>query len=72
MNKRDDFLQPTNPRFEKVYGHNPIREAKEERRKKENWKDDREVGLRIKAKKGLLKPWEVKSAIRYARENNLE
>lgn len=69
---KDDFLQPNDPRFEKVYGHNPIKEAKEERRKKENWKDDREIGLKLKVKKGLLKPWEAREAIKYARDNNLE
>jgi len=70
----DDFLQPTNPRFKKVYGYDPFAQAKEEKRKKENMKQDREDRLKYNAKKGLvpLKPYEVKDIIKYARENKLE
>ena len=68
----DDFLQPIDPRFEKVYGYNPIKEYKEKLRKKENWKDDREIGLKIKVKKGILKPWQMRDSIKYARERGIE
>ena len=71
---KDDFLQPTDPRFEKVYGYNPIREAKEEKRKKENMKQDREDKIIYNSKKGLspLKIWQARDAIKYARERRLE
>ena len=69
---KDDFLQPSDPKFEKVYGHNPIREAREARRKKENMRGDREFSLTYKVKKGLLKPWEADYIKKTVRERNLE
>lgn len=71
----DDFLQPTNPRFKKVYGFDPIAQVKEEKRKKENAKQDREDRLKYETKKGLrpgLHTYDVKDIIKYAREKNLE
>ena len=73
--KPDDFLQPSDPRFEKVYGHNPFREAKEEKRKKENMKQEREDKLLYETKKGLrrsLHTEDAKDIIKYARERSLE
>ena len=71
---KDDFLQPTDPRFEKVYGHNPIKEAKEEKRKRENLKQDREDRIKYNARHhiGGLRGFHAKEIIKYAREKNLE
>lgn len=70
----DDFLQPNNPRFETVYGYNPYKPTKEEKRKKENEKQHREDRMKYEARHGLsrLKPWDVKDIIKYAREKGLE
>lgn len=71
----DDFLQPSNPRFKKVYGFDPLAQAREEKRKRENSKQDREDRLKYETKKGLrpkLHTYDVKDIIKYARENKLE
>ncbi len=71
-----DFIQPDSPFFEAIYGNNPIAKQKMEEKykklEKENLKDKREIGLKIKEKKGLLKPYEVEDIIKYARDKNLE
>jgi hypothetical protein len=71
---KDDFLQPSDPRFEKVYGYNPIREAKEEKRKKENMKQDREDKIKYNARHhiGGLRGYDAKDIIKLARERDLE
>ena len=70
----DDFLQPDNPRFKQVYGYDPIAQAKEEKRKKENSKQDREDRLKYNARHhiGGLRGFDAKDIIKYARSNNLE
>jgi len=71
-----DLIQPTSPFFQAIYGNDPIaletRKYKELKRKKENLKDDREIGLKIKVQQGLLKSYEVKDIKKYTRERDLE
>lgn len=71
-----DFLQPSSPFFKAIYGHDPIEEAMQKKRNREweenNFKDNREIEMQLRVKKGLLKPWHKKDIIKYARENKLE
>ena len=71
-----DFIQPTSPFFQAIYGNDPIALSKRQRREKEsrdnNLKDDREIGLMLKVKEGILKPWEIKDVKSYTRERGLE
>ena len=43
-----DLLQPSNPRFKKVYGHDPIQKRKESIKRKKKDKEDRKVRLEEK------------------------
>ena len=64
MIKKDDFLQPDNPRFKKVYGYDPVEEAKKMKKEKEKKKEDEKAELEEKywrmKKEGKIKPWEEK------------
>jgi len=68
-----DFIQPSSPFFKAIYGNDPIELEKRKQRKREkinnNLKDNREINLKLNK---LLKPWEVRDIIKYARERKLE
>lgn len=71
-----DYVQPSNPLFDLIYKDNPIEKEKrkhqERIRQKENWKDDREIGLKLKVKEGKLKAWELKDIKKIAEDRGLE
>lgn len=46
--KKDDFLQPSDPRFKKVYGYDPIADAKKEKMQREKDGSKRKEGLEEK------------------------
>lgn len=66
--KPDDFLQPDNPRFKEVYGHDPYAEKIKENKKNEEEKNQKKAELEKKywgmKKRGELKPWEEKEVRR--------
>ncbi len=64
MFKPEDFIQPSDPRFKKIYGYDPIADAKKEKKDKEETKEQHKSKLEEKywyqKKQGELKPWEEK------------
>ena len=62
--KKDDFLQPDNPRFKEVYGYDPVAEGKklkkEEAKKKDNEKAKLEEKYWKMKKDRKIKPWDEK------------
>ena len=62
--KPEDLIQPSDPRFKKIYGYDPIADAKKEREGKERDKEQNKADLEEKywrmKKEGGLKPWEEK------------
>lgn len=71
-----DFIQPNSPFYKEIYGNNPIEEEERERKnnkwEKENLKDRREIELRLRVKRGELKPWEMEDIKHITKERNLE
>ena len=64
MENPDDYLQPGDPRFKDVYGHDPIDEKIKEKKQAEEEKNQKKAELEEKyygmKKRGEIKPWEEK------------